>query len=325
MDRRSFVSSACALALSAGAWPARAAGAHVVGLLWVSSPSSERHVAALREGLKRAGYSDPEGVRFDESSLVDAYEKIEAGARRLVERRVEVIVSYGGTAANALKNATRSVPVVMLIGADPVKQGYAKSFSRPGGNMTGVYLLSSETSGKRLELLKRLRPQAKRAALLYNESSPSEVSYVELMQASGRSVGLQLEPAPVRLSKDIAPAIAAAARSGIDGFVVVSSTMLVANAQRVVEAVAKTRLPAIYPNDDFVEAGGILSYGPNLFEAFRMSSGFVARVLGGAKPAEMPIEQYSKLELVVNPRSARAQGFDIPQSVLGLADRVIGA
>jgi putative ABC transport system substrate-binding protein len=323
MDRRSFLAASSALALATAARTSSAAEPSTVGLLWVSSSSTQRHIAFLRESLAQKGLTEPDAIRIDGSALVDRYEALGDSAKRLLARRPRVIVTYGATAPGELHRLSSAVPVVLMIGADPVKQGFAKSFAHPGGNMTGAWLVSTDSGGKRIELLQRMTSGLKRAAYFYNDQSPVEVQSVPLMVNAARSIGVTLEPTTIRLPADIEPAIAAIARSAVQGFYFASSTMFTANARAIVEAVGRTRLPAIYPNSDYTDAGGLASYGPDVPGAFRLAGEYVARILRGANPADMPIEKYSKFELVVNMRSAKAQGIDIPQSVLGLADRVI--
>jgi putative ABC transport system substrate-binding protein len=322
MDRRSFLASSSALAIGSLVRSSAAAELRTIGLLWVSSPGTERLKGVLRESLRAQGF-DQNAIRFEHDTSVDRYEALEGAAQRMVQKRVDLIVAYGMTAAKTAVRTTPHVPVVFLVTNDPVADKIVASLARPGGNATGVRLSPTDQTGKRFEFLRRLTPSARRVGHVYNQSSAAEVSNFPTIVRLGKAVGFEIEPVTVRVSADIQPAIAAAVRSGVQGFGVASSTMLVANARNVTDAINAGRLPVVYPNSDYVDAGGLVSYGPNLTVAFSRGAVFIGSILKGARPADLPVEQSDKYELVAHVAAAKRQGIVIPQDILGLADRVI--
>jgi putative ABC transport system substrate-binding protein len=320
MDRRRFISCTPAfasIALTGSAW---GADAPTIGLLWVRSPDADTRSDMMRRALEAKGVASP---RLEIAALPDRYEGLDEAARKLVLQKVDIVVAHGATAATAAARATSSIPIVFLVTNDPVALKLVASLSRPGRNATGVRLSPTDMTGKRFEFLKRIVPRARRVGHLFNVSSTAENANWESMRGMAGSVGLQLEAVTVRTAGDITPAIANAAKSGVDAITAAGSTMLVANARRVIDAVAAARLPAVYPNSEYADAGGLLSYGPNLAAAFGLAAGYVARIAKGANPATLPVEQSSSYELIANLRTAKAQGITIPQDLIGLADRVI--
>jgi putative ABC transport system substrate-binding protein len=294
-----------------------------IGLLWIKGDGSSQYVAAFREGLGTLGYVEDKNVRIDDRSLVDRYERLPEAAGRLVSQKVDVIVCYGATAMQAASKATSTIPIVVVSGGDPVKLGVAASLSRPGGNVTGLTSISQELSGKRLELLTEMVPGMRRLAVILYPGSPAEVASLKSYEVSARALNLEVRPVEVRAPGEIAPAIAGISRMDVQAIAVVGSTLLSANTKQVVAAIKKVRLPAIYANSDFPQAGGLLAYAPNLSVGFRRAATYVDKILKGAKPGDIPIEQPTIFELVVNMKTAKALSIKIPNSILLRADKVI--
>jgi putative ABC transport system substrate-binding protein len=211
----------------------------------------------------------------------------------------------------------------MAVVADPVGTGFVASLARPGGNITGLSMMAPELAGKRLELLRETTPRISRVAVLRNPANPATALSLSETQAAARVLGVQLQLLEVRTPEELDGALGAAARDRADALIVLPDPMLLTHRRRIADLAAKSRLPAIYYERDFVEAGGLLSYGPSLADMYRRSAVYVDKILKGAKPAELPVEQPTKFELVINLRTAKALGLTIPQSVLIRADEVI--
>ena len=294
-----------------------------IGLLWIESGGDSNLLAALREGLLAQGYSDGKNIQIEKQFLVDRYDRLAESADRLVRSKVDVIVSYGATATLAASKATSTIPIVMVTGSDPVKLGVVASLSKPGGNVTGVTLLNAELHGKRLEILKEVVPRIRRVGVVFNPESATEVKSFLDREAAARTLNMEAQRVEIRLQSEIDRVIAETPRQKLDALSVGASTMFVANRKQIVTAVAKTRLPAIYSSEEDANAGGLMSYGPNVPDAFRRVAGYVAKILKGARPADLPFEQAAKFQLAVNLRTAKELGIAFPQSVLLRADHVI--
>jgi putative ABC transport system substrate-binding protein len=294
-----------------------------IGLLWVGGPDSSIYVDALKEGLRSHGYIDGKNIHIDKQFLVDGYEQLAEAAARLVKERPDVIVTYGATSSTAAAKATSTIPVVFLLSADPVKLGLAASLSRPGRNATGVSAISQDLHGKRLELLKQAVPGARRIGLVYSSASPNEVAAGASVEKLARELGLDPVAIDIRLPTEIEPVLGKVSRRTIDAFTVYPSTMFTANRTRLARAVEKTGIPAVYANSALVEAGGLISYAPSHTELFRRVASYVDRILKGANPADLPIEQASEVELVINLKAAAEQRIRIPDDLIHRADRLI--
>lgn len=294
-----------------------------VGLLWIDSDGDSSFVVALREGLSAQGYTDGKNIRIENQFLVDRYDRLGEAAAKLVDAKVDVIVCYGTTATLAMRKATSTIPIVTVTGSDPVKLGVVASLSKPGGNVTGVTLLSGELQGKRLEILKEVLPRVRRIGVVFNPESANEVNSSLLWGPAAQKLNMEVRRVEIRFQSDIDGVIAELPRQGLDALGVAASTMFVANRRQIVTAVAKSRLPAIYNNSVFTDAGGLISYGANSADGFRRAGGYVARILQGAKPADLPVEQSTKFELAVNLKTARGLGITIPQTILLRADKLI--
>ncbi|TMH59803.1 MAG: hypothetical protein E6H55_12360 [Betaproteobacteria bacterium] len=294
-----------------------------IGLLWIESSDDANLVNAFREGLSALGFSDGKNIQIDKQFLVDRYDRLAASADRLVKSKVDIVVSYGATAALAASKATSTIPIVMLTGSDPVKLGLVASLSKPGGNATGVTFLSAELHGKRLEILKAVVPGIRRVGEVFNPDSATEAKSFLDHEASARAINMEAQRVEIRLQSDIERVIADLSRQKLDALVVAASTMFVANRKQMVAAIAKTRLPAIYASIEDVDAGGLISYGPDVRDGFRRAAGYVAKILKGAKPGDLPFEQAPKVQLAVNLKTAKEIGIAFPQSILLRADQVI--
>ena len=294
-----------------------------VGLLWIESGADSKILTAFREGLSAQGYTDGKNIRIEKQFLVDRYDRLAGSADSLVKSKVDVVVCYGATATLAASKATSTIPIVMVTGSDPVKLGVVASFSRPGGNVTGVTFLSAELHGKRLEILKEVVPRIRRVGVVFNPESATEVKSFLEWEAAARTLNMEAQRVEIRLQGDIDRVISDASRQRRDALTVAASTMFVANRKQILTAVAKTRLPAIYGSAEDADAGGLMSYGPNVPDGFRRAAGYVAKILKGAKPADLPFDQPTRFQLTVNLKTAKGIGIAFPQSILLRADQVI--
>jgi putative ABC transport system substrate-binding protein len=295
-----------------------------IGLLWIRPEGEDnRYVSAFREGLRAQGYIEGKNIQLIESSLVDKYPLFPQAAARLVAEPVDVIITYGRSAATAAAKATSTIPIVAMMSTDPVAAGFAISLARPGKNMTGVMSIGIEVGQKRLEFLTQLIPQLQTVGVPFNSESAGELIGIKTLDSAARSLKLDMRLIAVRQINDLSGALETATRTGVQAFAPAPSTMFSTNAQSVVDVVRRTRLPAIYFDEEFVRAGGLMSYGASQTAIFRRSAFFVDKILKGAKPAELPMEQPTAFELVVNLRAAKDIRLDIPQSLLLRADRII--
>lgn len=302
---------------------AQLSGVRRIGFLWITSDNPSGTLGAFREGLNAQGYIEGKNIYFDDLSLVDRYDRLPEAAEKLAARNVDAIFSYGTTATIAVSRATATIPIVMLMGGDPVALGMAASLSHPGKNVTGICSINTEIVGKRLELLKEIVPSLRRVAVVFNPDSRSDVDYRQSVEAAAHRLKLEFRTAEVRTPDEIDIAIPAIAKLGVSAITFPGSTMLNAHDKRVVTAVAKTRLPAVYAAGKFTEAGGLISYAASQAENLRRAAVFIDKILKGAKPGDLPIEQPTKFELIVNLKTAKSLGVKIPQSVLVRADKVI--
>jgi len=312
------------LTLAPHAVEAQQAGkVRVIGFL---SISSHEHIAyplrALEEGLRELGYVEGQHVTFERRFADGKPERLPELARELL-LRVSIIVAYGATSTRAAKNATAAIPIVMIVHPDPVSAGLVASLAHPGGNITGLARLSQELSAKRLALLKEAVPGLTRvAALWYSESRDGERS-LQQIEAAAKSLGLQVQVRGVRNPNELESAFSAMKEGRADGLITVPSTMFSDNRTTIAQLALKQRLPAIFPEKEFVEADGLMAYGANLAGEFRRAANYVDKILKGTKPADLPVEQPTKYELVINMKTAKALGLTVPQTIILQADHVI--
>ena len=298
----------------------RAGSMPVVGILGLGI---EGRAARVREGLLKLGYVDGRNVRLEERDAGDHYARLAEIASEYVRLKVDVIVAIGTTATVAASKATSTIPIVMVAGVDPVKEGLAASLSRPGGNVTGVTTIVQEIVAKRLQLAKEAMPGLSRVGLLWNPDSKGSTNSLSQARDAAKTLNLQLQIVETRASGDFDKAFETLAKSGTKVFVWLPTGMFSANRKQLLELVAKHRVAGIFASGEWVDSGGLISYGPDQPEAARHTAVYVDKILRGAKPGDLPIEQPTKLELVVNLKTAKALGIAISRSVLVRADRVI--
>jgi putative ABC transport system substrate-binding protein len=280
-------------------------------------------VEAFRQRLREHGYVEGKNIVIEYRYAEGKLERLPDLAAELVRLKVDVIVTAAGPAISAAKKASATIPIVFATAADPVGSGYVSSLARPGGNITGLSLMAPDLDGKRLELLKEAFPKVARVAFLWNSGGIRGNLSLTEMEAVAKALGLKLQSLPVRSLDDFESAFAQAKREGAQALIT-SVNPLIANQQRqVLDFAAKNRLPAMYPFSEFAEAGGLMSYGPNITDLFRRAADFVDKILKGTKPADLPVEQPTKFEFLVNLKTAKQIGMTIPQKVMARADKVI--
>jgi putative tryptophan/tyrosine transport system substrate-binding protein len=293
-----------------------------IGMLERTSPAiNAANLEGFRQGLRELGYVEGKSFVIEYRSADGRDERFPSLAAELVRLKVNLILTRGTSAALAAKNATGTIPVVITGVGDPVGQGVVASLARPGGNVTGLSTLVTEIYAKRVGLLKELVPGAVRLAALINMSNPASPPQWKEVEKATRSLGLQAQLLDVRKPEDLGPAFDDAIRRRADALVVGLETLTQANQRVIVDLAAKHRLPAIYASMEF--AGGLVVYGVNYPDQYRRAASFADRIFKGAKPADLPVEQPTKFELVINTRTAKALGLTIPQSLLLRADQVI--
>jgi putative ABC transport system substrate-binding protein len=285
-----------------------------------SVPSLE----AFRQGLRDLGYVEDRNIIPECRSAGGKLDRQSDLARELVQLKVDVIVAAGGEpTARAAKQATQTIPIVMTNVGDPVVTGLVASLARPGGNVTGLVTMSPELSGKRLELLREAFPKISRVALFWNSANPEQEPQIKEINVAGQALGIQLQILEVRGANDFDKAFPAIAKERADAILTLPDPLSVSQGKRIADFAAKNRLPAMYPRMEFVDAGGLMAYGPNYNDLFRRAAVFVDKILKGAKPADLPVEQPTKFEFVINLKTAKQIGLTIPPNVLARADRVI--
>ena len=276
----------------------------------------------LRQGLRELGYVDGRNVTMDWRWSEGKTERLPTLAIELVHLKVDVIVAAGTQATRAAKDATSTIPIVMAVSAYPDKIGLVESLARPGGNVTGLSNVSPELFGKRLQLLREIAPKVSRVAVLWFPESPAEALAFRDMQAAGAAAGLEIQSIEMRTSDNYAAAFASATGSRADALYINAHAFHAKNRQLIADFALKNRLPSMYEERMFVVAGGLLSYAPSFIELFRRAATYVDKILKGAKPGDLPIEQPTTFELVINPKTATVLGLTIPKS-LGMQAELI--
>ena len=331
MSRGALVAIVLALALSGAVLAPRAAAAQAqkVARIGVLSPFSQADGPApsfhvFRDSLRELGHVEGENLAFEYRWADGKYDRLPALAAELAQSKVDVLVSAWGTpAALAAKRAAPSTPIVFVGVGDAVGVGLVGSLARPGGNVTGSTFLSEETVGKLLQLLKEVVPRASRVATVFNPGNPVYVPMLKDVDAMGRQLKLKVVRLGIQGPGDVEAVFDSARRERLDGLVVMRDFVLITYRERIVELAAKHRLPVMYGMREFVAAGGLMSFEPSLPELYHRAAGLVHKILKGARPAELPIEQSSRFELVINMKTAKALGLTIPSPVLVRADQVI--
>jgi putative ABC transport system substrate-binding protein len=322
LDRRSFIGTLAggllAAPLAAEAQPA--GKVFRIGFLR-PGPPPKTFVEAFQQGLLERGYVDGQTVIIEYRSTERSIDELPRLADELVRLKVDVIVASTAPAAFAARTATTTVPIVFVGVYDPVEIGLVPSLARPGGNVTGLSQTSADLAGKRLELIKELLPQLRRVAILWRPANPTNLAQKKSAEVVARALGVQLQSLPVQSPDDFETALRAARGAG--GLVQADDPLFTTHRRRLVELVVRSRLPAIYGLREHVDAGGLMSYGPDYPDLYRRAATYIDRILKGTKPADLPVEQPTKFELVINLKTAKALGLTIPPSLLQRADQVI--
>ena len=295
-----------------------------IGYLSGVSPSAiSDRTEAFRQGLRELGYVEGKNIVIEYRWAEGRVDRLPDLATELVRLKVEVIVTSGPTPTRSTKEATVTIPIVMTQVGDPVGNGFVASLARPGGNITGLSTLAPELSGKQLELLKEIIPKLSRVAVLGTSTNPDSAQSLKETELAAGAFGVKLQYLDVLGPKDIETAFQAARKGRADAILALSSRVLVSQRTQVVDLAVKSRLPAIYRNREDVEAGGLMSYGVSLTDLSRRAAAYVDKILKGAKPADLPVEQPMKFEFVINLKAAKQIGLTIPPNVLVRADKVI--
>jgi putative ABC transport system substrate-binding protein len=289
---------------------------------FATDPMRERFLEAFRQGLRELGYVEGQNIVLEPRWAEGKYDRLPALAADLVRSKVDVIVVDGGAAAQAARQATRTIPIVMSLVNDPVGSGLVASLARPGGNVTGFTVMSPDLLGKRLELLKAVVPKVSRVALLRNPGNPADTAMLGEVEAAARALGVRLQTLEARNSQEIDSAFAAMTRERAGALLILPDGVFLSQRSQIADLAVKRRLPSIY-GTEYAEAGGLMSYGANYLDLERRAATFVDKILKGAKPADLPVAQPTKFELVINLRTAKAIGLTISPSLLQRADQVI--
>jgi putative tryptophan/tyrosine transport system substrate-binding protein len=295
----------------------------VIGVLSPASGPFSMMVTAFRQGLSEAGYVEGKNLVIEYRFAEGHYDRLPALAADLVGRKVDLIIANSPPAALAAKSATSTIPIVFRGGTDPVGDGLVASLARPGGNLTGVSFVPDELTAKRLELLSELVPRARVIALLVNPNNENADRIIRDVQEAARTKGLQLHVLKASSESEINSAFASLVQLHVDALVVAGDPFLSSRREQLVALASRHAVPSIYTWREFAEAGGLISYGASLTSAFRLVGIYAGKILKGAKPADLPIEQPTKFELVINLKTATALGLTVPQSLLQRADEVI--
>jgi putative ABC transport system substrate-binding protein len=284
-------------------------------------PLPKAYFETLQQGLRERGYAEGRNLVWELRSTDGSLDQLPQFAEELVRLKVDVIVARSSSGTTAAKRATTLIPIVFISVYAPVELGLVQSLGQPGSNITGVAINVEDMVAKRVQLLKELAPTLKRVAMLSHPPHPTNAMQVQGGMAGARTLGVQVEEVPVRGPDDFASALKAL--RGIDGVLNADNPLFVTHRVRLVDAVAGSRLPAIYPHRIYVEAGGLMSYGPNILDLWRRAAPYVDKILKGAKPVDLPVEQPTTFELVINNRTAKAIGLKIPPSLVARADQII--
>jgi len=318
-SRRAFIT----LLGGAAAWPlaARAQqpdGMRRIGVLLglaESDPEIRARLAAFRQGLEKRGWSEGRNVRID-YRFAPASAQMQVLAKELVALQPDVILAHSTPVTAALQRESRTIPIVFAPAADPIGSGFVASLPRPGGNITGLSELASELDAKELEMLKEVLPRATRIGVLWNPTTPSHTPGLDSVKAASQKLGLALHMASAATADEFEAALASMAQASVDGFLVVPSPLTVMQSARLAELALRFRLPGMFSAKENVEAGGLMSYGVDRNDLARRAALYIDKILKGAKPGDLPVEQASKYELVINLKTAKALGVEIPPTLL---------
>ena len=326
MKRREFISL---LGGAAAAWPLAVRAQQLsrvprIGVLLLGTPTSfAPRTQAFVEGLRDLGYVEGRTVAIEWKWGQNRDDLLPDLAAELVRSQVDVIVTGGTPPAKALKNATRTIPIVMAIVGDPVAAGLVDSLARPGGNATGFSIVATDLSGRRLQLLKEIVPGLSSVAVMSNLANPQSQMELRETQSAARRLDLRLHSVPISADTSIENAFEKIKKEPVQALIVVTDAILYSQRSQILDLAAGNRLPAMYPYRDFPEAGGLMSYAPSDRDLFRRAASYVDRILKGANPGDLPVEQPTKFELVINLKTAKALGLDVSLLIQQLADEVI--
>jgi putative tryptophan/tyrosine transport system substrate-binding protein len=295
-----------------------------IGMLGiVSASAAEGRIEAFRQGLRELGYVEGKNIVIEYRTAEGKLENLPALAAELVRLKVDVIITRGPPPTRSAKEATNTIPIVMGWDYDPVGNGFVASLAQPGGNITGLSSLAPEISGKQLELLKEIVPKLAQVAVIGLRTIQGNAQALKEMEAVAGVLGVHLQYLEVRGPTDIETAFRAASKGRADAVLVLTNPFTFSQRKQVIELAAKSRLPAIYPQSEYVEDGGLMTYGPSINDLFRRAATYVDKILKGAKPADLPVEQPIKFEFIINLKAAKQIGLTIPPNVLARADKVI--
>jgi len=326
MSKRNFVFALGAIFLTLS-FPSEAqqpAKVPRIGFLFVTSLSTiSARIEALRQGLRELGYVEGKNIVIELRSAEGKLDRVPALAAELVRSKVDVIVTGGATDTRAAKEATNTIPIVMAQDSDPVGSGFVASLARPGGNITGLSTLAPEVSGKRLELLKEIIPKLSRVAVLGISTRPGNAQSLKEVELAAGAFKVQVQYLDVLDVREIETAFRAATKGRAEAVLVLQSPFFNSQRKQIADLAIKSRLPAIYPQTDYTEVGGLMYYGANTPDLFRRAATYVDKILKGAKPADLPVEQPKTFELIINLEAAKQIGLTIPPNVLVRADKVI--
>jgi putative ABC transport system substrate-binding protein len=325
MDRRRFLMTSLAGLAAPLAAEAQQASKIQIAILGATRAEDLPQSDGLRQGLREHGYIDGQNIAIEYRWAQGKFERLPDLAAELVKLKPAVIVAFVTQASLAAKNATSTIPIVMVAVGDPVGAGLVPSLARPGGNVTGNSSVSVEVTGKSLEILKEVAPKRRRVSILWNPANAVfQTQMVTEAEAASRRLGLQVQAIPASDAREIDNAFQVMTRERAEALAVLSDPIFIAERTRIATLAAKRRLPSVSGTREYAEAGGLISYGPNFYDVYRRAATYVDRILKGAKPGDLPIEQPTMFELVINLRTAKALGLSVPQSLLHRADQVIG-
>lgn len=324
MNRREFIVGLG----SAAAWPFVAQGQQralpAIGMLHSGSPeTSARFVTAFHRGLGEVGYTEEQNVVIEYRWAYGDYDRVPALAADLVRRQVAVLATIGTNEAKAAKAATTTIPIVFNIAADPIEMGLVKSLSRPDGNITGVTMLGVEIGAKKLEFLRQIVPKTTIITLLLNPSNANSENQFRDLQVAARTLGVELNVMHASTERDLDTSFSDLAKMRSGGLVIGTDPFFTGHSQLIAALTLRFAIPAIYQTREFVASGGLMSYGASFPEAYRLAGSYTGRILKGERPANLPVQQATKVELVINMKTAEALGLTIPLPLLGRADEVI--
>jgi len=296
---------------------------YVVGVFRAGATLPAERRAVFSEALRKLGWIEGKNIAFVDRFAENRIERLSEVAAELVRLKVDIIVVIGTQAAIAVRRATSSIPIVMAPGSDPVEVGLVASLARPGGNVTGLSIMAPEVGGKRLELLKEIFPGASRVAVLWNADTPSSALVFKEIKHAATILGIEVQPLEVAGSSGFDGAFEAAVRERVDALIAIEDPLTFDHRERIVRFAIDRRLPAVYGQREFVEAGGLMAYGVNFVDLMRRGASYVDKVLRGTDPSDLPIEQPTKFDLVINLKTAKALGLVVPPTLLARADEVI--